>query len=112
MKTVKKFIEDGDRYVFDFSLCTTGKGFAQLDTCQDAHYFGMWANPTKRQVVTYAEGDLTVKNADSDSEFVDEIRAIVIWHEENGLKFKGIDPGFNADLKASFIDLGLNDLLH
>lgn len=34
-----------DRYKYDFRLCTSANGWAQLDTKQDASYFGNWINP-------------------------------------------------------------------
>ena len=46
MKTEKNFIE-ADRYLFDFYHCSTKKGYAQLDTSQDASYYGTWTNPLK-----------------------------------------------------------------
>ena len=45
MKITREFCP-GDRYVYDFGLCTYEKGWAQVDTAQDASYFGTWANPT------------------------------------------------------------------
>jgi hypothetical protein len=35
-----------DRYVYDFVLCTYDKGWAQIDTRQDASYYGTWTNPS------------------------------------------------------------------
>lgn len=118
METHKQFVMNGDRYVYDFGMCTTGKGYAQLDTYQDAFYYGIWANPAKLQIVTYAEGDFTIKDAADSGEFVAEIRELVKWHNEFGSSadgrkgFHGIDPGFNVALKRRFVALGLADLLH
>lgn len=112
MQTIREFTHNGDRYMFDFSLCTTSKGFAQLDTSQDAWYFGMWANPFDFKIVNYAEGDIVVQIADSIKEFCDEIRNIKSSYERYGHRFLGIDPGFNKDLTLRFISLGLGDLLH
>ncbi len=50
----------GDRYKFDFDLCTHDKGWEQYDTDQDAWYFGSWVHAATRTIVTYAEGDITV----------------------------------------------------
>ncbi len=36
MKTATGFQAMSDRYKFDFKLCTPAKGWAQLDTRQDA----------------------------------------------------------------------------
>ena len=96
MKTERNFLP-GDRYAYDFKHCTTAKGFAQVDTSQDASYFGTWANPFTLQIVSYCEGDVTIQTADNEAEFLQEILNIRIWNEENGHKFLGIDPGFNEE---------------
>jgi hypothetical protein len=101
-----------DRYKYDFNTCSVKKGFAQVDTGQDASYFGTWANPERLMVVCYCEGDVTIEKYESESEFVEGIRALVKWNEESGHGFKGIDPGFSASIKEGFQKLGLGDLLH
>jgi len=112
MKVTRDFILNGNRYPFDFKLCTTDKGFAQIDTEQDASYFGMWANPFTLQIITYCEGDVTIQEAENEKEFIEEIRNIKKWNIENGFKFYGIDPGFNEKLKEKFENMDLGDLLH
>jgi len=113
MKTKKSFIMDGDRYIFDFKLCTTKKGWAQIDTGQDAWYFGIWANPFKLMIVTYAEGDLIVKTTENKEEFVNELKSIKDFYDKNSEGFKGIDPGLsNKKLKQEFVNLGLESYLH
>ena len=112
MKTIRSSLEYGDRYVFDFDTCTTHNGFAQVDTEQDAWYYGTWANPFTRQIVSYCEGDVTVQQCESPQEFVAEIRKIKQWNEDSGFRFIGIDPGFNSNLQKKFVALGLLDLLH
>jgi hypothetical protein len=111
MKTEELFIS-GDRYLFDFRLCSNKKGFAQVDTSQDASYYGTWANPFDLVIVTYVEGDLKTQTANSPEEFRAEIYRIKEFTEKFGYEFLGIDPGFNGDLKQKFIDLGLENLLH
>ena len=37
-----------DRYLYDFKVLTIDKGWAQLDSRQDASYYGHW-NPRQRQ---------------------------------------------------------------
>ena len=105
------FLMDADRYQFDTGMCSAKKGFAQCDTSQDAWYFGIWANPDKRQIVSYAEGDVTVQTADDDAEFVAEIRKAAKFYIDAGYGFK-IDPCLSETIKASFKRLGLTDLLH
>ena len=69
MKTERSFNPMTDRYAFDFTRCTADKGFAQVDTGQDASYFGTWANPFDFKIVTYCEGDITIETAESADEF-------------------------------------------
>ena len=52
--------DGGERYYFDFEVCTPEKGWRQYDTSQDAHYFGVWVNMAERMTFTYAEGDLSL----------------------------------------------------
>ena len=51
------FFCDRDRYYYDHRL---GQDWHQYDTWQDAHYFGVWVNVKKRQILTYAEGDVSL----------------------------------------------------
>lgn len=111
MKTTTEFAP-ADRYVYDFGLCSTEKGFAQVDTSQDASYYGTWANPFKLMLICYCEGDVTLQTADTPAEFVEALRGLKAWNEENGHRFTGIDPGFKADIATGFKALGLGDLLH
>jgi hypothetical protein len=106
------FLGDTDRYAFDFGQCSTGKGYAQLDTAQDASYFGNWINPFKKQTVTFAEGDCTVITCDDEAEFVAKVRETCEWYAQNDGKRPGIDPGFNVELKAEFERLGLAEWVH
>lgn len=102
---------DGDRYRFDWKQCTPDKGWAQLDTRQDAWYFGQWANPTTLQIVGYAEGDVTRQTAETREEFCKAIREIKDFHDKYD-KFLGIDPMLREEIAEAFRDLGLGDLLH
>ena len=111
MKTTREFAP-GDRYRYDFKTCTTGKGWAQVDTSQDASYFGTWANPFELKVFNYCEGDLCLQECESVDEFVAELNSIKKWNEDNGHRFFGIDPGFNEALRGKFDEIGCGDLLH
>ena len=91
MNTETSFIGDGDRYRFDTGRCSIARGFAQLDTSQDAWYYGIWASPRRLEVVSYAEGDLSVTKCETVEEFAaggsEDLRA------RDSLGFRGIDPG-------------------
>ena len=109
MKRTEEFINDGDRYQYDWGLCSTGNGFAQFDTQSDAWYYGAWVNPEKLLVFSYAEGDCVTEEYDDAAEFVAGVRAMAQWH---GPEFIGIDPGFSDELKGRFVALGLDDLFN
>ena len=109
---IDRFFESTDRYKFDFSLCTPEKGYAQVDTGQDAWYFGTWANPTELKIVNYCEGDVTIQTAETDVEFASAIREIQIWNNLQGWKFIGIDPMLREEIANEFKRVGLGDLLH
>lgn len=100
-----------NRYVFDFKLCSAKKGWAQIDTADDAEYFGTWANPEQFKIVSYCEGDTTIQTADTAEEFQSLIAEIVRFYEKIG-SWKGIDPGLDEKNIQAWVDLGLKSLLH
>ena len=108
---VKRWFESSDRYTFDFGPCSLKNGFAQVDTEQDASYFGTWANPETRTIVNYCEGDVTEQIAETDEEFAAALRELKEWNEKSGRPRFGIDPGFSEDLAARFRAVGLGDML-
>ncbi len=97
-------MDDLSRYYFDEKECAYQNGWAQLDTYQDAHYFGMWINPRKLRILTYCEGDITEVQYDN----IEEIKTILPLLDEN----IRIDPGLNPKFKHVLIDIGLSDFLH
>jgi len=100
-----------DRYRYDFGLCSVSNGFAQIDTSQDAHYYGNWTNPEKRITFSYVEGDCTTTECESDQEYVEHIHDFAKWSTEMGYGFK-LDPGLGPEIKAKFVALGLDEYLH
>ena len=111
MKTTREFAP-ADRYLYDFGLCSYENGWAQVDTAQDAAYFGTWANPTRLLIFSYCEGDTTLLEAEAPGEFVAALRQIGDWNRAHGYGPARIDPGYDPDMKAAFGALGLADLLH
>lgn len=109
---IERSFYPSDRYTFDWGCCSTRNGYAQVDTSQDASYYGTWANPFERRIVTYCEGDVTVQTCDSDTEFRDAIIEMKNWTEQFGHRFLGIDCGFNCHLAHGFVTCNLGDLLH
>ena len=73
MKTTREFAP-ADRYLYDFGLCSVANGWAQFDTAQDASYFGNWINPDRRMMFSYAEGDTTLVECETDEEFAAHVR--------------------------------------
>lgn len=112
MKITRHFLESADRYNFDFKACTYALGWAQVDTKQDASYFGTWANPRSRTILNYAEGDVTISVAATDAEFAEGLREIDRWNIAHGYGPARIDPGYDPAMKADFEAIGLADLLH
>lgn len=111
MKTTREFAP-ADRYLYDFGPCSSGNGWAQVDTAQDASYFGNWANPTKLLFFSYCEGDTTLVECETEAEFVDYLRKTADWYAKNDGAPAKIDPGLNEEITAAFTKLGLADLLH
>ena len=110
MKTIREFAP-ADRYTYDFGVCSYKNGFAQVDTEQDASYFGTWANPDKLIIVNYCEGDVTTQIAATPEEFVTTLRELKSWNEGMGYKL-AIDPGLKAEMRVKFEKIGLAELLH
>ena len=110
--TKTREFQESDRYVYDQLLFKAG--WATLDTDQDAWYYGNWADPVKRVLFCYAEGDCITTECETDAEFRAEVERVVEWHRENG-RFIGIDCGlasWSQGLHDRFVELGLEGLLH
>ncbi len=101
MKITREFAA-ADRYLYDFGLCSYENGWAQVDTAQDASYFGIWANPTRRMIFSYCEGDTTLKEAASPDEFAAELREIDAWNRARGYGPTNIDPWFVEAMNGTF----------
>ena len=82
--------QPGDRYFYDFNMDMTQ--WMQMDTYQDAAYYGNWINPTLRSTLSYCEGDICLVIAENDKAFIELVRSSQKWQEENGY-WIGIDPG-------------------
>ncbi len=103
----------GDRYRYDWGRCSYANGWAQIDTRQDASYYGTWTNPERREIFNYCEGDLCLTRCDTDEEYIAAVRETADWNRERDY-WLGIDPGNpgNTCDRAAFERLGLGDLLH
>lgn len=112
MKTTHDISGRDDRYYYDFGPCSAANGFAQIDTGQDASYFGIWANPTSLVIFSYAEGDTTKVECESPEEFATALRDMHEWNVKQGWGGAYIDPGFDPAMKTAFEQMGLAELLH
>lgn len=110
MKKTREF-NPADRYVYDFGACSSSNGFAQIDTSQDASYFGTWANPEKLVIFNYCEGDCYLTECETVDEFCKEILSLKSWNEESGYGF-AVDPGLKEENIQKWHKIGLGSLLH
>jgi hypothetical protein len=109
MKREDAFHPETDRYVFDFGECR-GPGWLQVDTWQDAPYFGLWINTDELKTVQYCEGDITRTTCETEADFIAEVRSTVGWFIEKGsggIERNHIDP---LGREARLVALGLDDL--
>ncbi len=108
--TIDQEFAPGNRYMYDSAL---PNDFAQVDTSQDASYFGNWASAKRRVLFSYCEGDCTTIQCETNDEFRQEVLKIKQWNEDNGHKFNGIDPGWKPDAKLMelWTECGLSDLM-
>lgn len=111
MVIINRAFNPSNRYTYDFNICTTDKGWAQIDTPEDAEYFGNWINPFQMKIFSYVEGDTTEIIADSADELVKEFEILVAFYAEHHEKKIHIDPGFNIELKEKLCELGLEKYL-
>ena len=94
-----------NRSYFDLNYCSISKGFAKIDTNQDAWYYGAWVNPFYLKIVEYSEGDITITECKNKENFKNIIK--------NWYGLKGIDTGLdNINIENEFKHIGLSNLLH
>lgn len=101
----------GSRLQHDFRL-EAAHGWAQVDTKEDAPWYGNWANPIAMKVVHFVEGDLSVYEHEAPEMFVQHLRAFADSCDRLGYGPMKIDPMCRDDIINSFRALGLADLLY
>ena len=104
-------VEDCDRYAFDYQHCRLSKGWAQLDTREDASYFGNWAHPEKLQIVSFAEGDVCVTTCEDSDEFRAEIESMAVFYIDRQEGTFRIDAGISPAAVANWASHGLKQYL-
>jgi hypothetical protein len=90
--TVERSFRSTERYEFDFKLCTREKGWKQFDTKQDAWYFGVWVHEEKREIITYAEGDITRVICPTEESYHAELKHMAEFYGPPPPAFIVIDP--------------------
>ncbi len=89
--TIHRSFHSTDRYRFDFQLCTKAKGWRQYDTNQDAWYFGVWVQPEKRKILSYAEGDISVVRCPTEESYHAELKSMAEFYGPPPPAFTVID---------------------
>jgi hypothetical protein len=108
MKITRTFIQDGNRYIFDNGACHFKQGYAQVDTGQEAWYYGLWANAKNFKIVCYAEGDLTVEEYENAEEFATAFREMAERYKGYGWTCR-IDTMCSDPIKEAFEACNLSE---
>jgi hypothetical protein len=106
MRTIQSFNPLTDRYHFDLGPCSIGKGFAHIDTEEDASNFGNWCNPFTLTMVCFAEGDISEAKCDTVEEFLTELSEMASFYCR-----LSIDTGVNEELRARLEQIGAGGFL-
>jgi hypothetical protein len=111
MTEIKRtFAEDGSRYEIDWGPCHPDRGFCQIDTDQDASYFGIWTNPERMIIASFIEGDIEVETATDPADYRTALVACLTRYKHRSRSHAMIDLGLSgrADIQDQFNALGLN----
>lgn len=101
---------DNERYYYDCGPCSLAKGWAQIDTDQDAYYFGAWANPVELKIFTFSEGDTAMAEYPDTSSFAAALRQWLASCSQLGRRYM-VDPG-RRSLAAAFVQRGAADCIY
>jgi hypothetical protein len=103
---IRLFTPD-ERYLVDFAPDFAAEGWQQFDTSQDAAYFGVWVNRSKRLTLTYAEGDWVLVECPDDPCYFAEIRDAIRFYGEGCIAVCVRDDGhitrYRQDREAMFL---------
>lgn len=94
--------QGGERYYFDFMEGFLGGGWQQYDTDQDAWYFGVWVNIERREILTYAEGDITLRACASVESLKAQLESMAKFYGDPPPAFTSIDT--NTGQVTHYID--------
>lgn len=107
---IRDFTPFGDRYDHDKKF-TAATGWAQVDTYQDASYFGVWTNPTSFEIFTFCEGDRTLERCADAEDYKNSLRTCLEFYDNRDRPTK-IDAVFEPELAGKFTELGFADRIH
>ena len=112
----RAFAEDGSRYEIDLGVCSYFNGFCQIDTNEDASWFGLWTNPEQMVVASYIEGDIAVERGENPADYrAALVRTLLSYgHSNPDRKHAMIDLGISrrAEFRDRFTELGLASYLY
>ena len=102
----------GDRYQYDTHYCKLADGWAQVNTKQDASYYGLWTNPFSLQIMEFVEGDEIFIVYDNKEEYKNGLEELKQWQESLGYNLTIdcivlVDQSISNALK----EIGVSDLL-
>lgn len=83
--------QGGERYYFDFLEGFFDGGWRQYDTDQDAWYFGVWVNIERREILTYAEGDISLRACASVESLKEQLESMAKFYGDPPPAFTAID---------------------
>jgi hypothetical protein len=103
-----------DRSKFDKKL-NDETGWAQIDTDQDASYYGVWTSPGERAIFSYTEGDTNLETAETDAEYREALVRCLAWHRARNPRYGLIDVKIlpvSHPIRDKLVELGLAASLH
>ena len=77
---VERYFIEGGNATKAFAYMSHSRAWATYPTSQDNWYYAVYFNPELRQIVTYAEGDLTRVTCDSADQFESELASLARFH--------------------------------
>lgn len=109
--SIKRHFLPTDRYDVERRL-GLANGWLQIDTPQDAPYFGQWTNPTTREIYSYTEGDHARVTCQNDLAYAHQIVQGAEWSLKHCGKKALVDSNGHMDVIARFTALGLQEFIH
>lgn len=105
---VERHYFSSDRYGFETLNCDESEGWKRVDTVQDLWNFGIWVHFERREVITYAQGDVQRIICSDDNGMKAELKAMAYNYAHtlvtlNGLEYRGNSRESLANGLADFV---------